>query len=304
MLYFKHVHCIEYDKETINALNNNLSLLLNRCHELKNKKFKNDNEYANIKCMYLSIRHGDFSLLYNEYNTNIIFLDVPWLGGDRYMDFDRANYKLGEILLKDLVIKIFSENSLTSVIALKLPIDYDENEFNNNIYSSTIYTYNKYKMFVLIKKLSNKGGSIGDSDMEGLSEQILVLNENPNAFTSDKIEIIEEKLDEDENNKKADKIISNYVKEIKNTSIASTKLNNTNMSNETKTSNIKKINIDYSKSINYDMNNKKYDDDDNYNDNDNNDNDNNIVDEDYMNENKDIELEDDNEFEIMSRKED
>jgi DNA-directed RNA polymerase II subunit RPB2 len=329
MLYFKHVHCIEYDKETVNALNNNLSLLLNRCHELKNKKFKNDNEYANIKCMYLSIRHGDFSLLYNEYNTNIVFLDVPWTGGDRYMDFDRANYKLGEILLKDLVIKIFNENSLTSVIALKLPIDYDENEFNNNIYSSTVYTYNKYKMFVLIKKLSNKGGSMGDSDMEGLAEQIQVLDENPTAFTSDKIEVIEDKLEDDENNKKADNIINNYVKEIKNTSTNTTASieptksnntnntnmsnnmsisnntnktnvsnntsisNNTNKSNETKTSNIKKINIDYSKSINYDMNDKNYDN-----------NDDDIDGGDYMDENREDEMGDDNEFEIMSRKED
>jgi hypothetical protein len=270
--------------------------------------------------MYLSIRHGDFSLLYNEYNTNIVFLDVPWTGGDRYMDFDRANYKLGEILLKDLVIKIFNENSLTSVIALKLPIDYDENEFNNNIYSFTVYTYNKYKMFVLIKKLSNKGGSMGDSDMEGLAEQIQVLDENPTAFTSDKIEVIEDKLEDDENNKKADNIINNYVKEIKNTSTNTTASieptksnntnntnntnksnvsnntsvsNNTNKSNETKTSNIKKINIDYSKSINYDMNDKNYDN-----------NDDDIEGGDYMDENREDEMGDDNEFEIMSRKED
>ncbi len=201
LLYFNSVHCIEYDRETYNALLNNMELLLNRCNKLKLERA--NNEYSKLVCNFMSIRCGDYTNLYNTYTSNVVFLDVPWAGGDRYMEVERANYKLGDILLKDLVKNIFNENNDTNVIALKLPLDYDS-KFNNEFdgdWKVSIHKYNKYKMYVLIhnRVLKMAGGDLDDSDQSGLFEQIKTLEDTPDVFKKDDVEYVDEMKKDDEN---------------------------------------------------------------------------------------------------------
>jgi hypothetical protein len=151
----------------------------------------------------MSIRCGDYTNLYNTYTSNVVFLDVPWAGGDRYMEVERANYKLGDILLKDLVKNIFNENNDTNVIALKLPLDYDS-KFNNEFdgdWKVSIHKYNKYKMYVLIhnRVLKMAGGDFDDSDQSGLFEQIKTLEDTPDVFKKDDVEYVDEMKKDDEN---------------------------------------------------------------------------------------------------------
>jgi 16S rRNA G966 N2-methylase RsmD len=191
MMNFKHVHCIEYDNETWKVLRHNMEKLLSQCYKLKS-----DNPYSSIKCKYLTVRNGDFTKVYKEYNSNIVFLDVPWKNGDKYMEVEQANYTLGEVLLKDLVNMIFSNNSNTSVVALKLPTKYDESEFVGG-WKVVTHMYNKYKMFVLIRDASFKGGDLNDSDESGLFEQVTNLSEQPDAFTTNDVEPLTEKTEEE-----------------------------------------------------------------------------------------------------------
>jgi len=194
IFYFATVHCIEYDKETYQALLNNMELLLNKCNKLKLSNSKD--ELAKLVCNYMSIRNGDYTDLYNKYKSQVTFLDVPWIGGDRYMEVEQANYKLGNMLLVDLVNNIFNENEETVVVALKLPIDYDDNEFIGN-WKIFTYKYNKYKMFVLLRN-SMSGGDLDDSDQAGLVQQIKVLEDTPDVFKNDKLEYIDNTKEEDE----------------------------------------------------------------------------------------------------------
>jgi DNA-directed RNA polymerase II subunit RPB2 len=191
MMNFKHVHCIEYDNETCKALRHNMEKLLTQCYKLKS-----DNPYSSIKCKYLTVRNGDFTKVYKQYNTNVVFLDVPWKNGDKYRDFEQSNYTLGDLLLKDLVNMIFTNNSNTSIIALKLPTMYDESEFSGE-WKVITHMYNKYKMFVLIRNPSFTGGDLNDSDESGLFEQITNLSEQPDAFTTNEVEPVPEKSEEE-----------------------------------------------------------------------------------------------------------
>jgi ubiquinone/menaquinone biosynthesis C-methylase UbiE/16S rRNA G966 N2-methylase RsmD len=191
MMNFKHVHCIEYDNETWKALRHNMEKLLSQCYKLKS-----DNTYSNIKCKYLTVRNGDFTKVYKEYNSNIVFLDVPWKNGDKYMDVEQNNYTLGNLLLKDLVTMIFTNNTNTSVIALKLPLKYDESEFSGQ-WKLVTHNYNKYKMFVLIRNAEFKGGDLNDSDESGLFEQVTNLSEQPDAFTTNDVEPVPEASEEE-----------------------------------------------------------------------------------------------------------
>jgi DNA-directed RNA polymerase II subunit RPB2 len=323
ILYFNSVHCIEYDRETYNALLNNMELLLNRCNKLKLEN--SNNEYAKIVCNFMSIRYGDYTKLYNIYTSNVVFLDVPWMGGDRYMEIERANYKLGDILLKDLVKDIFNENSVTNIIALKLPSDYDTNEFIGDWNLST-FKYKKYKMYVLIhnRVLKMSGGDLDDSDQSGLFEQIKTLEDTPDVFKKDDIEYLDESKKEDEDFKDvvnmSEKFISPSNDDVRIFNIGNTNNANINNTNTTISDNgVKKIelndalwrqnnpsykelsssdNYDNKESFNDDYDNKEsfnddYDNKESFNDNQGNDN---GVTEGYDG--------NDDEFEIISRKED
>ena len=205
MLYFKTVYGIEYDEITSKALRNNMELLLYKCHDMLNHPI-----YGKIISKSINVRNGDFTKIYNYYDTQVIFLDVPWKGGDRYTEYPRVDYTLGDILLKELVRMIFETNKNTFCIALKLPKDYDDNEYSNNpLWSMYIHTYNKYKMYVLLRKAVIKGGDIDDSDGAGLFEQIKTLEDTQDAFTSNPID--EKFGDISEEDEKFDNIVKTTI---------------------------------------------------------------------------------------------
>jgi len=291
LLYFASVHCIEYDRETYNALLNNMELLLNKCNKLKFEQ--PNNEYSKLICNFMSIRCGDYTNLYNLYTSNVIFLDVPWTGGDRYMEHDRANYKLGDMLLKDLINNIFNENNNTNIISIKLPLDYDDNEFIGDWYTD-IYKYKKYKMYVLINNriLKVRGGDLDDSDQSGLFEQIRTLEDAPDMFKKEEIDMGDDIniKDKDEQFKEVIDMNEKFIKpENSDVRIFNLENRDTNIMNsnvEVSNDGIKKIelNDDLWRKNNppYQENSVEYDTE--YNDNDN-------------------EMDNDD-FEIISRKED
>jgi hypothetical protein len=161
----------------------------------------------------------------------VVFLDVPLKEGDKYMAVDRANYMLGNMLLKDLVVNIFKDNQDTNVIALKLPKDYDKNEFMSNDWKSYYYEYKKYMMFVLVRSelIKSVGGDMDDSDQSGLMEQIKNLEDTPDVFKKDDIEYVDDKNKEDDKFKEIVEMSDTKIFNINDNSVSNTVISSNNM---------------------------------------------------------------------------
>lgn len=117
---FKNVISIELCKNRFKLLENNVKVynLLNV--ELINATCLN---YLNLEC-------------------SVYFFDPPW-GGPEYKIKENVRFKLGEMTLIDIVIKIKSFGQ--KIIFYKLPNNYDLNEF-----SEFNYNINKIKNYQLI----------------------------------------------------------------------------------------------------------------------------------------------------------
>lgn len=123
--YFKKVIGIEISKERFELLQNNINV-----YNLQNT------ELINGSCV-------DF--INNESNMNnidILFFDPPW-GGPDYKKNTKLNFKLDDIELVTLMNKIKSKNKS---IFLKLPFNYDLDEFN-----SFNYKIHKIKNYYVIE---------------------------------------------------------------------------------------------------------------------------------------------------------
>jgi 16S rRNA G966 N2-methylase RsmD len=124
---FKKVNAIELDKTRYEYLQHNMKLF-NR----KNIEYYNES--------YLEI--------FKKLKQDVVYLDPPW-GGPEYKNLDKVKIKLGNVKLEDLCKEII-ENKLCKLLALKLPYNYDIEEFKKY----NIKTYDLQKILVLMIKIN------------------------------------------------------------------------------------------------------------------------------------------------------
>lgn len=104
---FKKVISYEINKDRCNILKNNM---LN--YTFDNYEIFNDNSLNNL-----------------NKNIDVYFFDPPW-GGPDYKNIPKIKLKLGELSMKDIVMKIKKINK-KAFVAFKLPFNYDMDEFYN-----------------------------------------------------------------------------------------------------------------------------------------------------------------------------
>ena len=88
------------------------------------------------------IINGNFLEYLND-DYQLIFLDLPW-GGPNYKYMDSISLYVDDIMLKKLVEEL---NNINKIIVLKLPFNYDMNEFINFNYMK--YKINKYQIIII-----------------------------------------------------------------------------------------------------------------------------------------------------------
>lgn len=134
---FKKVYAIEIVKERAEYLENNLKI------------YKTNNvEVINGDCL---------KILPELQNQDIIFFDPPW-GGIGYKKYNNLKLSLSGISLESICLNIFENKTYKSkpnIIALKLPINFDLNNFIKKLknYEFHIHKVNKMILIILIKHL-------------------------------------------------------------------------------------------------------------------------------------------------------
>ena len=138
LCYFSNVISVEIDQNTSRMLQNNLTHAKN----LLNCRNKGN----------FSVFNGDFMILKNTTDifrnkVDIIFFDPPW-GGRDYLEKSKLRLTLGHRFLSDICNEI---SAFTKYIALKLPKNYDIEEFTRQInpFGGNI---------LIIESLSNRRG--------------------------------------------------------------------------------------------------------------------------------------------------
>lgn len=101
--YFNNVVAVEYDKQRFNILKNNLS-----CYSFSNYTLVCGN-----------------SLDYIDPSFDVYFIDPPW-GGPSYKKHTSLELNLSDIKLNDVISLI----PINKLIVLKLPFNYNINQFN------------------------------------------------------------------------------------------------------------------------------------------------------------------------------
>jgi len=124
---FKQVNAIELDKTRYEYLQHNMKLF-----DRKNIEYYNES--------YLEI--------FKKLKQDVVYLDPPW-GGPDYKNLKTVKIKFGETKLEDLCQEII-ENKLCKLLVLKLPYNYDIEEFKKY----NIKTYDLQKILVLMIKIN------------------------------------------------------------------------------------------------------------------------------------------------------
>ena len=121
--YFKKVISIEINNNKYNLLKNNIKI-----YYYNNIYFYNDNfiNLLNIEC-------------------DCYFFDPPW-GGPNYKKYNKIQIKIDDKTLFDLIIFIKKIN-LHKKIFIKLPINYNFNEFSNFNYK--LLLINKFYIIII-----------------------------------------------------------------------------------------------------------------------------------------------------------
>ena len=113
--YFSKVIGIEINPLRAEYLKNNLSV------------YNCENCFVENCCAVNYIEN--YSNINNE--SLVIFIDPPW-GGIGYKEISNLKLSLGNISIEELIIKIINKNNIKfSVVALKLPKNYDTGHFYN-----------------------------------------------------------------------------------------------------------------------------------------------------------------------------
>jgi tRNA/tmRNA/rRNA uracil-C5-methylase (TrmA/RlmC/RlmD family) len=115
---FKHINAIEICKDRYEFLEHNLNLF----------KFNNCSTF-----------NGDSIKIINKLEQDVIFIDMPW-GGKNYKRIKKLKLYLSGLTSYTLCNKIKNKAKL---ICLKVPNNFDFNEFKNKI---KFTEYNKYDL--------------------------------------------------------------------------------------------------------------------------------------------------------------
>lgn len=138
--YFKHVYAIELNENRLDILKNNI------------------NVYGLDK--NISVLNGDITEIYKELPiVDVYFLDPPW-GGVEYLKNTKLDLYLSNIHLANFCMML---TDFTKFIVLKLPINFNEENFENIIktqdktkkYIKIYETHKLKKMLIIILKYKN-----------------------------------------------------------------------------------------------------------------------------------------------------
>jgi predicted RNA methylase len=127
---FKRVHSIEQDPERFEYLKENLKL------------------YENSVYNNISFHCGNFLEIIQELNQDVIFVDPPW-GGKNYKDTPFLDIFINEIPLYEVLNALKGKSKL---IVLKLPVNFNINEFYHKIEYKKLNFYKLPKMDLIIIK--------------------------------------------------------------------------------------------------------------------------------------------------------
>lgn len=128
--WFKQVNAVECKSETYKLLKNNIDIY----------------NYTNVDCIC-----ADYTKIFNQLTQDVIFIDPPW-GGKTYKQILKnklmlSGYHLG-IFCKMLI------ETMTSLIVLKLPLNFDFDyfyeELNTNMLITTIKMHKLDKMYICV----------------------------------------------------------------------------------------------------------------------------------------------------------
>jgi 16S rRNA G966 N2-methylase RsmD len=131
---FNYVNAIELNSTHYDYLVNNIKLY----------HYKNANTYFGNSI--------DFVINYGHLKQDIVFIDPPW-GGQSYSDHASLHLKLGDYTMDELVNKLLNDK-LCKMVVLKLPINYNQVEFCNNVkYKTSIHQLKKMLIFIITDNL-------------------------------------------------------------------------------------------------------------------------------------------------------
>lgn len=127
---FKKVHSIEQDPDRFDIFKNNIKLYAG-----------NDYNNINFYC-------GDFLEIIHSLTQDVIFIDPPW-GGKNYKDAQFLDIFINDIPLYEVLNRLKGKSKL---IVLKLPVNFNINEFYHKIEYKKLNFYKLPKMDLIIIK--------------------------------------------------------------------------------------------------------------------------------------------------------
>ena len=128
-LDFKFVNCVEINSNTIDTLKDNMRYFTNK---------------VIYNCSYNIIK---FML-----RQDVIFLDPPW-GGSIYKSKKRINLYLDSLNVIDIIDSLYN---YTTIVALKVPNNFNKNEISLNFWKNKVFSISKntksiYKLIIFHK---------------------------------------------------------------------------------------------------------------------------------------------------------
>lgn len=129
---FKKVYAIEIVKERAEYLENNIKI-----YNTKNV------EVINSDCL---------KILPELENQDVIFFDPPW-GGIGYKKYGNLKLSLSGVSLESICLNIFENKKYKSkpkIIALKLPINFDLNNFIKKLKNYEFHIHKVHRMILII----------------------------------------------------------------------------------------------------------------------------------------------------------
>ena len=130
--FFNKINAIDISKVHCKILKNNIDV-----YNLTNS--------VNIIC-------DDYLQIYKNLKQDIVFFDPPW-GGPNYKEFKKIPLYLGNIKIEYIIKDIFSKK-IASLVAIKVPKNFDNDSFSIILcyYSIKTYYFKKFN-YIIVKKI-------------------------------------------------------------------------------------------------------------------------------------------------------
>ncbi|CAI5720980.1 unnamed protein product [Peronospora destructor] len=123
--FFMHVNAIENNATRVQMLRHNLQVL---------KK-------TNVTCI-----HANYLDVMLELQQDVVFLDPPW-GGPEYKDLNKVDLFLGDVPLHEICTRLYSS---TKCIILKVPSNFDDATFSQQVPGNVIIRRDLKKMHIVL----------------------------------------------------------------------------------------------------------------------------------------------------------